>query len=95
MLSPHDRDRKDALVKIEIFTNTHCTYCEQAKVLLRSKGVGFRELDVSREEVRDEFLQRLPRVRSLPQIFIKGKHIGGFEDLQHLEKSGELDKLLG
>ena len=82
------------MVKIEIFASPNCEYCERAKVLLRSKGFEFQEFDVSQDSVRALFKERLPRVKSVPQIFIAGEHIGGFEDLQYLDRNGELDGLL-
>lgn len=80
--------------RIEIFTSPQCSYCDQAKALLRSKGVQFQELDVSENNVRALFVERLPRVKAVPQIFIDGEHIGGFEDLRHLDQNEELDRKL-
>ena len=66
---------------IEIFTGPDCTYCESAKALLKRHNLAYTERDVSQPEVLAEFQQRLPRVRSIPQIFIDGDHIGSYEDL--------------
>ncbi len=82
------------MAKIEVFSGPHCGYCERAKHLLSTKGAAFEEFDVSSDEHRDEFIRRLPRARSVPQIFIDGEHIGGCEDLEILEKDGRLDELL-
>ena len=68
--------------EIEIFTGPECGYCEAAKSLLQRHGLAFTERDVSQPEVLAEFQQRLPRVRSIPQIFIDGEHIGSYEDLE-------------
>lgn len=68
--------------QIEIFTGPGCGYCEAAKTLLKRHGLPFAERDVSDEAVRREFRERLPRVRSIPQVFIDGEHIGGYEDLE-------------
>lgn len=67
---------------IEIFTGPECGYCEAAKALLKRKALAYTERDVSQPEVLAEFQERLPRVRSIPQIFIDGEHIGGYEDLE-------------
>ena len=67
---------------IEIYTGPHCSYCEQAKALLRQYGLEYREHDISNAENMIEFRQRLPRLKALPQIFVDGRHIGGLEDLQ-------------
>ncbi len=83
------------MAKIEIFSSPNCGYCEQAKALLDGKGWAYEDLDIAGEAgYRDELLRRLPRVRSLPQIFIAGEHIGGYEDLRLLDKQGRLDALV-
>ena len=69
-------------MEIEIFTGPGCGYCEVAKALLKRRGLAFTERDVSDPAVRAEFAERLPRVRSIPQVFIDGAHLGGFEDLE-------------
>ncbi len=83
------------MAEIEIFTSPNCGYCERAKALLRAKGLTFAELDIANESRRQTLLERLPRVRAVPQIFIDGGHIGGYEDLQLLEQSGRLGDLTG
>ena len=67
---------------IEIFTGPGCSHCEAAKALLKTHKLAFTERDVSDSAVLAEFRERLPRVRSLPQIFVDGEHIGSFEDLK-------------
>ena len=67
--------------KIEIFTGPGCSYCDRAKTELRERGLAFVERDISDQTVLAEFRDRLPRTKSIPQIFVDGKHIGGFEDL--------------
>ena len=64
-----------------MFTGPGCSYCEAAKALLSRHKLDFTERDVSNHAVLAEFRERLPRVRSIPQIFIDGEHIGGYEDL--------------
>ena len=65
-----------------------------AKRLLQSKGVAFEDVAVDRDDAkRAELMQRSGR-RTVPQIFIGEKHVGGFEDLSALEHKGELDPLL-
>ena len=81
--------------KIVIYTTDYCPFCTRAKALLRSKNVEFEEIDVTRDErLRDE-VQRLSGRRTVPQIFIDGKSVGGFDDLSQLDADGELDRLLG
>ena len=83
------------MAKIEIFSSPKRGYCDRAKALLDGLGYAYKELDVAGHAGhRMELQKRLPRVRSLPQIFVGGEHIGGYEDLQLLEESGQLDALL-
>lgn len=66
-----------------------------AKRLLASKGVTFEEVAVDRDaEKRDEMLARSGGRRTVPQIFIGDRHVGGFDDLAALDRKGELDPLL-
>lgn len=82
--------------KIEIYTKMHCGYCHRAKALLQSKGVEFEEYDITLGGPRrDEMIERNPAARTVPQIFIDGRAIGGSDDLAALNGNGELDALLG
>jgi len=82
------------MAKVEIFTGPQCAYCEQVKALLRQKNISYDELDISETEHYAQFTERLPRVKSIPQIFVNGEHIGSLEDLQIISEDGRLDKLL-
>lgn len=80
---------------VEIYTSPLCGFCHAAKRLLAQKGVGFTEIDVSREpNKRQEMVQRANGGRTVPQIFIGNTHVGGCDDLYDLERSGKLDPLL-
>lgn len=68
--------------EIEIFTGPNCSYCRAAKELLRKKGLAYTERDISEPNVLQEFRERLPRQKSIPQVFFDGDHIGGYEDLR-------------
>lgn len=81
------------MANIEVFSGPRCSFCRQAKDLLRAKGLEFSELDVSEEPARSELAARLPRARSIPQIFIDGEHVGGYEDLCLWNEHGRLDTL--
>jgi glutaredoxin 3 len=77
-----------------MYTKSWCPYCERARALLKSKGVSFREIDIeSQPEERDEMIRRSGR-RTVPQIFIGTRHIGGSDDIHELDAAGELDSLL-
>jgi glutaredoxin 3 len=71
-----------------------CPYCQRARDLLSKKGIEFREIDVDDDpQLREEMIARSGR-RTVPQIFIGEKHVGGCDDLLALDASGELDRLL-
>jgi glutaredoxin 3 len=79
---------------VEIHTTPLCGYCAAAKRLLQVKGVSFAERDVSRDpDARAEMERRSGR-RTVPQIWIGETHVGGYDDLAALERSGRLDALL-
>lgn len=69
-------------MKIEMFTGPRCSYCEAAKALLKSKNLTFIENDIENPTIMEEFRRRLPRIKSIPQVFIDDIHVGGFEDLK-------------
>jgi glutaredoxin 3 len=79
--------------KIEIWGTEFCGYCSAARMLLKKKGLEYEDVSVSRDPgLRHEMEQRSGR-RSVPQIFIDGLPVGGFDELYALDQSGELDRL--
>ncbi len=83
------------MVEVEIYTSPFCPYCWRAKRLLKRKGVAFVEIDLWREpERRAEMVERAAGRHTVPQIFVGGRGIGGCDELQALERAGELDELL-
>ena len=83
------------MANIEIYTSPYCGYCYRAKGLLDKKGAAFTEIDVMADGARRaEMLERSNGRRTVPQIFIDGRHIGGCDDLYALDAAGELDPLL-
>lgn len=80
--------------RVVIYTRDYCSFCNRAKALLRSKNVDFEEIDVTRDQHLQEEVQRLSGRRTVPQILIDGKSVGGFDDLRQLDLTGELDRLL-
>ena len=83
------------MAKVIIYTTNWCPYCNAAKALLRSKAVEFEEFDVTDDPEKRMEMERLSRRRTVPQIFIDGRAIGGYDDARMLDVVGELDKLLG
>jgi glutaredoxin 3 len=83
-----------AAPKIEIYTTSWCPYVESARQLLHRKGARFEEISIeTHPERRAEMIERSGR-RTVPQIFIAGRHIGGCDDLHALDQAGGLDPLL-
>ena len=78
-----------------MYTGNPCSFCEAAKVLLITKNVEIEELDIWKDPTKaKEMLQRTNGARTIPQIFIGDHYIGGNDNLQAANRSGELDKLL-
>lgn len=82
------------MVNIEIYTKQHCPYCDRAKQLLTHKNVTWTEYAIDEDEDKREEMMRRSGLRTVPQIFINGKSIGGFDDLNKLNQEGALDQLL-
>ncbi len=83
------------MANVEIYTTKVCPYCVRAKNLLNAKDADFVEHDLTGDdEGREALLKRSGGMRTVPQIFINGQHIGGCDNLYELEEKGELDKLL-
>ena len=81
--------------KVEIYTSANCAYCVAAKNLLKHNGLDYAEVRIDTDAVRlDEMVARTQR-RSVPQIFIDGRHFGGYEELAAAERRGELADLAG
>jgi glutaredoxin 3 len=79
---------------ITLYVTGWCAYCRRAKNLLETKNLVFSEIDVDDDpRHRDDMLAR-GSGRTLPQIFIGEKHIGGCDDLIALDRSGELDRII-
>jgi glutaredoxin 3 len=83
------------MAKVDIYTTTYCPYCVRAKALLAQKGVVFNEIKVDEHpELRAEMTQRSHGGRTVPQIFIADKAIGGCDELYALEANNQLNVLL-
>lgn len=81
--------------EVEIYTTMYCPFCWRAKDLLSSKNVDYTEVDVGADPgKRREMQERAQGGRTVPQIFIDGKPIGGCDELYALERQGALDPLL-
>lgn len=83
------------MADIVIYSKDYCPYCVKAKMLLKRKGVAFREIDITgNEALQKEMIEKSGGRRSVPQIFINGQAVGGADELQALDRAGKLDILL-
>ena len=80
--------------KVEIYTKHVCPYCTRAKALLRKKGVAFEEIDVEDDEAKRVWLVEATGQRTVPQIFVDGRSLGGFSDIDALDEEGKLEPIL-
>jgi len=82
------------MARIEIYSTPSCPFCVRAKRLLDERGIAYEDIDVSGDpELRTQIMQRSGGRRTVPQIFIDGRSIGGYEELAELDASGELATL--
>ncbi|MGD8617033.1 MAG: glutaredoxin 3 [Gammaproteobacteria bacterium] len=81
--------------RIEIYSKEWCPYCNKAKALLQSKELEYEEIDITHDEVRKQQMMERSRRQTVPQIFIDGIPVGGYDDVAHLNATGELDRMLG
>jgi glutaredoxin 3 len=79
---------------VEIYTTRTCGYCRAAEALLTRKGVRFRNQDVSNDPATRRWLVEATGRSTVPQVFINGASVGGFDDLSALDRAGRLDALL-
>ena len=79
---------------VTIYSTNYCPYCRMAKQLLERKGVPFTEVDVTDDPARRAWLVETTGRRTVPQVFIGDRSVGGYDDMAALERAGELDRLL-
>ena len=76
---------------IIVYSGPMCGYCDAAKRLLARNNLEFTDIDVSTKEgLRDEMTKKANGRRTIPQIFFNDEHVGGYQELRDLEKSGKL-----
>ena len=84
------------MAQVEMYSSMFCPFCSRAKHLLTQKGVEFIEIDVDTSPGRrNEMLERANGQHTVPQIFIDNRHVGGSDDLAALDRTGQLDGMLG
>lgn len=75
--------------KVKIYTADYCPYCSAAKRLLTSKGVSFEEIDVTDDDaMREKLIEMTGGRTTVPQVFVDGKSIGGYDDLSAFYSAG-------
>jgi len=80
--------------KVTVYGNATCPFCGAARMLLTQKAIEYEDIPVGDDPALFEEMQSRSGSRTVPQIFIGDTHVGGFDELYALDKSGELDKLL-
>ncbi|MGM0452130.1 MAG: glutaredoxin 3 [Thermodesulfobacteriota bacterium] len=83
------------MAKVEIYTTRVCPYCIRAKELLEDKGADYTEIAVDGDPDRmSEAVKRSGGRKTVPQIFIDDQHVGGYDELDALERKGGLNQML-
>lgn len=80
--------------KVTVYTKQSCPYCVRAKALLTKKGVAFEEIGVEGNDALRAWLVERSGQMTVPQVFVGERSLGGFSDLDALEREGRLDPLL-
>ncbi|MFY8206220.1 MAG: glutaredoxin 3 [Arenimonas sp.] len=82
------------MADILMYSSAVCPYCVAAKNFLKARGLDYREIRIDQDvDARTEMLSRAKRT-SVPQIFVNGTHVGGFEDMVALDRAGNFQPLL-
>ncbi len=80
--------------KITVYTTSYCPYCTRAKQLLTRKGVAFEEIDAEHDDQLRAWLVEKTGQQTVPQIFAGERSLGGFSDIDALDRQGKLDPIL-
>jgi glutaredoxin 3 len=80
--------------RVTVYTTTYCPWCVRAKALLKRKGVDFEEINVEGDDARRLWLVEQTGQRTVPQVFAGERSLGGFSDLDALDREGKLDPIL-
>jgi len=80
--------------RIVMYSTNWCPYCIRAKYLFKKKGYAFEEINVQGDREKRAWLVQVTGRRTVPQIFIDGVSVGGFDEVNALDRKGELDRLV-
>jgi glutaredoxin len=82
----YNNNQGDDNMKAVVWSKDACPFCVQAKGLLKQKGIEFEERNINKDWTREQLLEAVPDARTLPQIFLDDKLVGGFTELRkHLQ----------
>ena len=81
-------------MNVKLYTKKNCPYCVRAKALLTKKKVPFEEIDVENDDALRTWLVEATGQRTVPQIFVGDRSLGGYTDVEALDQRGELDPIL-
>lgn len=82
------------MAKVLMYTTAYCPYCMRAEQLLAHKGVEVEKIRVDLDPAQRTVMMEKTGRRTVPQIYIDERHVGGFDDLRALDLAGDLDPLL-
>jgi glutaredoxin 3 len=82
------------MLPVKIYTKHNCPFCVRAKALLGKKGVAYQEIDVEADDQLRTWLVEATGQRTVPQIFVGERSLGGYSDLDALDRQGQLEPLL-
>jgi glutaredoxin 3 len=82
------------MAKVQIYSKQQCPFCVRAKGLLAKKGVAYEEIDVENDDTTRAWLEETTGQRTVPQVFVDGRPLGGFTEVDALDKEGKLDAIL-
>ncbi len=80
---------------VEIYSTMNCPYCVAAKNLLKQRGLDYTEIRIDQDPAQRDKMISLTKRRTVPQIFVGGQHVGGFDDLAAADRDGRLAKMIG
>ena len=80
--------------RVVVYSTDYCPYCDRAKALLTKKGISYEEIRVEDRPDLRSWLVQATRQRTVPQVFVNGRPLGGFTDIAALDQRGQLDPLL-
>jgi glutaredoxin 3 len=82
------------MAKVQVYSKKNCPFCVRAKALLDRKGIPYEEIDAEGNDALRTWLAEASGQKTVPQIFVDGRPLGGFSDIDALDKQGKLDPVL-